>query len=123
MDMLAEIGALNALEGTDGRGALWHSARAVRPVGTLLERLEDGGASPLAPTTPEERLRPDYRGAGVTTGPHPMAFQRAEIDALGCRARRTCQTRAAAVQSGLGLLITRISDAPQHCRGSWVGLF
>jgi error-prone DNA polymerase len=83
METLAEIGGLNALESTDRRGALWESARAVRPAGPLLEGIDNGGASPLARMTPEERLRADYHGTGVTIGRHPMAFRRAEMDALG----------------------------------------
>jgi error-prone DNA polymerase len=31
----------------------------------------------------EERLRADYRGAGLTIGKHPMAYRRAEMDACG----------------------------------------
>ena len=42
-------------------------------------------ASPLAPMTPEERLVADFRGTGMTVGPHPMAYRRAEMKALGVR--------------------------------------
>ena len=38
---------------------------------------------PLAPMTPFERLDADYRGAGLTTGPHPMHYLREPLDALG----------------------------------------
>jgi error-prone DNA polymerase len=31
----------------------------------------------------EERLWADYRGTGLTVGKHPMAYRRAEMDALG----------------------------------------
>ena len=31
----------------------------------------------------EERLWADYRGTGLTIGKHPMAYRRAEMDALG----------------------------------------
>ena len=33
--------------------------------------------------TPEERLVADFRGTGLTVGPHPMAYRRAEMKALG----------------------------------------
>ena len=39
--------------------------------------------SPLAPMTPIERLDADYRGAGMTTGPHPMYYLREPLDRMG----------------------------------------
>ena len=33
----------------------------------------------LADMTPEERLVADFRGAGLTVGPHPMAYRRAAL--------------------------------------------
>jgi error-prone DNA polymerase len=35
--------------------------------------------------THEERLVADFRGTGMTVGPHPMAYRRAEMKALGVR--------------------------------------
>ena len=68
------------------RDALWQVERAVRFAGPLLEGIpESDTASPLAPMTPEERLVADFRGAGLTVGPHPMAYRRADLQ----RARRT----------------------------------
>jgi len=32
---------------------------------------------------PQERLLADFRGTGLTIGPHPMRFYRAEMNALG----------------------------------------
>jgi error-prone DNA polymerase len=59
------------------RDALWQVERAVRFAGPLLEGIpESDTASPLAPMTPEERLVADFRGAGLTVGPHPMAYRR-----------------------------------------------
>jgi error-prone DNA polymerase len=81
---LAEIGALNSLDRGHRRDALWQASRAVLPVGPLLAPLESSGrASPLAPMTGEERLASDYRGTGLTIGRHPMAWRRAEMNALG----------------------------------------
>ena len=34
---------------------------------------------------PEERLVADFRGTGLTVGPHPMAYHRARMDAIGVR--------------------------------------
>ena len=45
--------------------------------------LNDSTECPLAPMTPFERLDADYRGAGLTTGPHPMHYLREPLDALG----------------------------------------
>jgi error-prone DNA polymerase len=88
INRLAEIGALNGLDGGRGkahrRDALWQAQRAILPVGPLLEKLaETGEPSPLAPMTTEERLWADYRGTGLTIGRHPMAWRRAEMNALG----------------------------------------
>jgi error-prone DNA polymerase len=86
LNRLAEIGALNSLEKQHRRDALWQAQRAIRPVGPLLETLEEKGQpSPLAAMNTEERLWADYRGTGLTVGRHPMAYRRAEMDALGAR--------------------------------------
>ena len=34
---------------------------------------------------PEERLVADFRGTGMTVGPHPMAYHRERMDAIGVR--------------------------------------
>jgi error-prone DNA polymerase len=84
INRLAEIGALNSLERGHRRDALWQAQRAILPVGPLLSSLEETGQpSPLAPMTDEERLTSDYRGTGMTIGRHPMAWRRAEMNALG----------------------------------------
>ncbi len=94
------------------RDALWQVERAARPAGPLLDRPETRNAklenrdfdpfhatksdynadvllvesaSPLAPMTPEERLVADFQGTGLTVGPHPMAYRRRELRALGIR--------------------------------------
>ena len=41
--------------------------------------------SPLRRMTDEERLVADFRGTGLTTGPHPMAYRRAELKERGIR--------------------------------------
>ncbi len=95
---LASIGALNSigcatakeaqaqLEGPrknqrlHRRDALWQVERAVRFAGPLLDGIpEIDAASPLAAMTPEERLVADFHGTGLTTGPHPMAYRRADL--------------------------------------------
>jgi len=82
INRLAEIGALNSLE-AHRRDALWQAQRAILPVGPLLEPLEETGQpSPLSPMTTDERLSADYRGTGLTIGKHPMAYRRAEMNAL-----------------------------------------
>ena len=93
------------------RDALWQVERVARPPGPLLEdaSLEDAdeiaaaadaatepmhaaatsGESPLSPMTDSERLIADFRGTGMTVGPHPMAYCRAEMNQLGVR--RACE--------------------------------
>ena len=107
---LAEIGALNSLSSGRGfhrRDALWQVERAARRPGPLLEAQEfseepdasapaEAGApagepgvvsdSPLRRMTAEERLVADFRGTGMTVGPHPMAYRRAELNQRGIRA-------------------------------------
>jgi error-prone DNA polymerase len=41
--------------------------------------------SPLAPMTSEERLVADFRGTGMTVGPHPMAYHREEMRRRGIK--------------------------------------
>jgi len=88
--MLAEIGALNFLGRSScshRRDALWHVERAARPAGPLLERCaQPEETSPLAPMNAEERLVADFHGAGLTLGPHPMAYHRARMQQIGVRA-------------------------------------
>jgi len=68
------------------RDALWQVERAVRPSGPLLEQnVEPDERSPLAPMNHEERLVADFHGTGLTVGPHPMAYRRAWLNAMGIR--------------------------------------
>jgi error-prone DNA polymerase len=105
---LAEIGALNFIspkKSTHRRDALWQVERAARRPGPLLENAdvdedttiaaddlpsaesnaENKINSPLLPMTIEERLVADFRGTGMTTGPHPMAFHRVDLRKHGVR--------------------------------------
>jgi error-prone DNA polymerase len=68
------------------RDALWQVERAVRSSGPLLENLpEPDSPSPLQPMSHEERLVADFRGTGLTVGPHPMAYRREWLNAMGIR--------------------------------------
>jgi error-prone DNA polymerase len=68
------------------RDALWQVERAVRPSGPLLENQPEPDApSPLVPMNHEERLVADFHGTGLTVGPHPMAYKRAWLNAMGIR--------------------------------------
>ncbi len=64
------------------RDALWQVERVSREAGSLYERLEEAGGSPLEPMTLNERLNADLRGTGITIGRHPMAHQRAWLDTM-----------------------------------------
>ena len=80
---LAEVGALGSL-GLRRRAALWQAERAARPPGPLFAgRPPAPEPSPLREMTVTERLVADYRGTGVTVGPHPMALRRADWARLG----------------------------------------
>jgi error-prone DNA polymerase len=66
------------------RDALWQVEKAVRRSGPLLEEFpEPDSPSPLEIMTHEERLVADFHGTGLTVGPHPMAYRRAEMKAMG----------------------------------------
>ena len=99
---LASIGALNSIgcatakeaqtqldlprnqQRLHRRDALWQVEQAVRFAGPLLDGIpEVDVASPLAAMTPEERLVADFHGTGLTVGPHPMAYRRAELKRAG----------------------------------------
>ncbi|HXY06750.1 MAG TPA: error-prone DNA polymerase [Terriglobales bacterium] len=68
------------------RDALWQLERAVGRAGPLLDELsEPDEASPLDPMDAEERLVADFRGTGMTVGPHPMAYHRARLEKMGIR--------------------------------------
>ncbi|MBV9341407.1 MAG: error-prone DNA polymerase, partial [Acidobacteria bacterium] len=91
---LAEIGALNLIpaapqpslgrEPFHRRDALWSVAAAANACGPLLEQVPlPEEKSPLTMMHREERLLADFRGTGMTVGPHPMAFHRARMEHLG----------------------------------------
>ena len=84
---LARVGALNTLGAVEHRrDALWQAEQAGRPVGPLLRRavaLERTAPNPLLKMRDDERVAADYAGTGVTTGPHPMAWERARLRAEG----------------------------------------
>ena len=102
---LAEIGALNSISNQNStinnsrysvlttrysqihrRDALWQVEAAVRSSGPLLEQnAEPDERSPLAPMNQEERLIADFHGTGLTVGPHPMAYKRDWLNAMGIR--------------------------------------
>jgi len=102
---LAEIGALNKIGNSRSRqeshsinnqessinnfscrDALWQVQRATRPAGPLLNLLDEpDSSSPLPRMSNEERLVADFRGTGLTTGPHPVAYRRAWLNAMGIR--------------------------------------
>jgi error-prone DNA polymerase len=97
--------------GSHRRDALWQVERAARSAGPLLERCEEtdraasveqeageltttavekttalgrtAANSPLLPMTQEERLVADFRGTGMTVGPHPMKYHRASMKRQG----------------------------------------
>ena len=115
LEALAEVGALNFIAGAKQRmhrrDALWQVERAARPPGPLLEEI--GGiteentksrephpplSSPLLSMTTEERLVADFQGTGLTIGPHPLAFHRAQLVKLGVLTAAQLQSQRNGVQ-------------------------
>jgi error-prone DNA polymerase len=82
----SEIYNLKSTISLHRRDALWQVERAVRGSGPLLEKLpEPDTPSPLQPMNHEERLVADFHGTGLTVGPHPVAYRRAWLTAMGIR--------------------------------------
>lgn len=85
MTRLAQIGALNQLDGIrHRRDALWQVERAGKLEGPLFRQSseslrEDSDALPLRQMNVEERLVADYAGTGLTVGKHPMYYRRPEL--------------------------------------------
>jgi error-prone DNA polymerase len=87
------------------RDALWQVERVARPAGPLLDDPQEApvneeeisrslpfvppllppDTSPLSPMTDAERLVADFRGTGMTVGPHPMSYCRSAMTTLGVR--------------------------------------
>ena len=96
---LAQIGALNKLEGIrHRRDALWQVERAGKLEGPLLRNAaeslrEDSAALPLDQMNVEERLVADYAGTGITVGKHPMFYRRAELRGAGILSAEELRSR------------------------------
>jgi error-prone DNA polymerase len=109
--MLAEIGALNRISGigVHRRDALWQVEKAGRKVGKLLEGIIDlDTTSPLAQMDTEERIVADYRGTGLTTGPHPMFYRREEMRRMNIKSAAELRTTANGKKAAVaGAVITR----------------
>jgi error-prone DNA polymerase len=121
LTMLAQVGALNNIGRTEEhklhrRHAIWQVERAALPSGPLLDSLaEEDAASPLAQMDTEERLVADYHGTGVTVGPHPMAYRRAEMQRMNiCRAIDLAKHRNGAKVRVAGCVIARQRPGTAH---------
>ena len=80
---LAAVGALNFIQTSTRRDALWQVERVTRAAGELYEELlEPDDNSPLQQMTLTERVNADFRGTGLTVGKHPVAYHRAELKKL-----------------------------------------
>jgi error-prone DNA polymerase len=80
---LAAVGALNFIQNSSRRDALWQVERVTRAAGELYEELlEKDGNSPLQQMTLPERMDADFRGTGLTIGKHPVAYHRGELNKL-----------------------------------------
>jgi error-prone DNA polymerase len=88
LTLLAKAGALNWTgEKHHRRTALWRAERAGQLVGPLFENVadayEDDRSAPLALMNTEERLVADFKGTGMTIGPHPMSCHRTGLNRMG----------------------------------------
>ena len=77
------MGALNFIQDSSRRDALWQVERVTRAPGELYEELlEKDGNSPLQQMSLTERVDADFRGTGLTIGKHPVAYHRGELNRL-----------------------------------------
>ncbi len=110
------VGALlTGADDTDGTEGLEAEPDETRPDET---GSDEGGAwrqadrvaevSPLRPMTPDDRLRADYGGTGLTIGPHPMALRRSGLSLQGVlRATDLGASRDGRRVRVAGMVITR----------------
>ncbi len=82
LNRLAHAGALASF-GLTRRQALWQVSRLSRPAGPLFADQPYDGTSPLAELTPLGDTMADFQTTGVTTGPHPIAYARRDLQAFG----------------------------------------
>ncbi len=118
---LARIGALNALGGVGHRrDALWQVEQAGRPAGPLLEQSRSSTTpqpepSPLRQMSTEERLVADFGGTGLTTGPHPLHYQRQLLKRQGVlTARELSRTQDGLYVLTVGCVIARQRPGTAH---------
>ncbi|HEX4120734.1 MAG TPA: error-prone DNA polymerase [Verrucomicrobiae bacterium] len=82
---LADIGALNCLA-RHRRDALWQVEKDSLDhdlfAWAARHSHSEDQTSPLPAMDPAERLRADYRGTNMTTGPHPMALVRSQLPGI-----------------------------------------
>jgi error-prone DNA polymerase len=88
LTLIAKAGAFNWTgEKHHRRTALWRAERAGQSVGPLFDSVLDEHeiemSTPLLAMTTEERLVADFSSTGLTMGPHPMAYHRAEMNRSG----------------------------------------
>ena len=85
-DVKSEIYNLKPAISFHRRDALWSVGAAANPAGPLLVQIPESDIkSPLEIMTDEERLVADFRGTGMTVGPHPMSYHRARMERMGVR--------------------------------------
>ncbi|MBW2312790.1 MAG: error-prone DNA polymerase [Deltaproteobacteria bacterium] len=86
LETLAELGALSGIDpdARTRRSALWQIAALERDPTSLFAGVAPRPSpSPLAEMTPFEETAADYRGSGLTTGPHIMRHLREGLRARG----------------------------------------
>jgi error-prone DNA polymerase len=79
LERLGEIGACASL-GLERREAMWQMAALQ---GDLLSDAVPSASSPLQEMSALETTLTDYRGTGITTGPHLMSHLRSELQSRG----------------------------------------
>jgi error-prone DNA polymerase len=75
---LASVGALAAF-GRGRRDALWQTLASRQARGLLAGAIREDPEPALPPMTPADEMAADYRGLGLSTGPHPVTFLRPDL--------------------------------------------
>jgi error-prone DNA polymerase len=102
--VLAEAGAFETLW-PGRRDALWEVLRRARGDAGPLARAVPERPVSFPPMSPFERVLADYRTTGLSSGGHPVAFLRPELDRRGAVRARDLATVPAGARARVGGLV------------------
>jgi error-prone DNA polymerase len=115
MARLADIGAFGDLGGTR-RQALWQVEALGRSGALFATAQAPDDDSPLPEMSDAEALTADFRGTGITTGPHAMSFAREELRRAGVLSAAELQAVPDGRRARVGGVVI-VRQHPQTAKG------